>query len=412
MSEALKFSIDDVVRYKDDEDLEFAVMKIKFLSDGYNTHGLKISNDVLRSCADTIKGKFVVAKYDERIKDARGHNRDEHIVGIIPKDAVITFEESDNKVFACVDAIISKLYAVEIIEMFKGYNHRAVSVEMMCNLSEDDIVESFNITGVTILGVDVAESCKGASCEVIKFSEEKAEKCYSLWEDNKLGEEKVKEESMANIEELQDTVVTLEEAPVAEPEALAEEEAKEEKPEEMACGEPEKEEAEKCADEEEQPAEEEKPEEMACGDEPEAMECEQCADEEKPEEMGCGCEEAEEEKEDEEFDKKCAEFAEKEQAYLAELSELREFKTKVLEERRDAIVIETLSKAKSRISEEAYAKFEESGKACEYDNINGWRNEVLASLADNLIAMSAKQEEEHLRMELPLETHKPNSLWS
>lgn len=397
-SSVLKFSIDDIERYRDDDDFEFALMKLKFLSDGYNTHGLEISNEVLRKCASSIKGRFVVAKYDERLKDARGHNRDEHIVGIIPKDAEVTFEETANGTFACVDAIISKLYATEIVEMFKDINHRAVSVEMLCAFSdvENKVVESFKITAVTILGVDVAESCKGASCEVIKFSEERAEKCYSLWED-KLGEDtynKAKEESMSEEIKVEvEETATLEEEP----------QIVEEQTEEMTEGEPQ--EAEVCETEalEEEPQQEEEPEEAP---EPEQLEDEP---QEEGEDEPCECEEV---------DKcatceKCAKFAEEQEVYLAELSELREFKAKVLEERKDAIVVETLSKAKNLLADEEYAKYEEAGKACDYEAINGWRNEVLASVALSAIAMSEKNEEEHLRMELPQDNTNTNkSLWS
>ena len=61
-----------------------------------------------------------MAKYDRFREDVRGHEIDEVIVGYIPPDAKITFEDSDNGTFAVVDGVISKLYANDVYEMYNA----------------------------------------------------------------------------------------------------------------------------------------------------------------------------------------------------------------------------------------------------------------------------------------------------
>ena len=60
-------------------------------------------------------------------------------------------------------------------------------------------------------------------------------------------------------------------------------------------------------------------------------------------------------------------------------------------------------------SEEDYAKFEEKGKACKFEEVNGWRNEVLANVTE--VLMSAEKQESHIRMSVVTE-NKETSLWN
>lgn len=69
-----------------------------------------------------------------------------------------------------------------------------------------------------------------------------------------------------------------------------------------------------------------------------------------------------------------------------ELKELKEFKMSTLNAQKDSVVYATLSQVKDFVDIETYSKFEESGKICEYANIHGWKNEVLASVADLALA--------------------------
>jgi hypothetical protein len=82
-----------------------------------------------------------------------------------------------------VDAIISKIYAKEIYDMFKADNFRNVSVEMQTadeeTLSNGDIpINGLNIVGITILGKNVNGSCPNANMTIVQFSADKAEEYY------------------------------------------------------------------------------------------------------------------------------------------------------------------------------------------------------------------------------------------
>jgi hypothetical protein len=176
------FSIQVIDKYDGDDNAENAIIRLKFLSDGDNSHHLIIPPNVLKKYASTILGKYIVAKYDRFREDVRGHAIDEVIVGYIPPDAKITFEDSDNGTFAVVDGVISKLYANDVYEMYKNNgNERAVSVELTVQYEDGDNrnpVSSFNITGVTLLGKDIEPSCRLATSSIVKFSIEQATRDY------------------------------------------------------------------------------------------------------------------------------------------------------------------------------------------------------------------------------------------
>lgn len=179
-------SIQLINQYEGSEDSENAIIRLKFLSDGYNSHGIIIPLEVLKKYAHTILGKYIVAKYDEQLHDVRGHATSEVIVGYVPSNAEISFEDSANGVFAVVDGVISKLYANNVYEMYKNYgNERAVSVEFTVEYEDEDEtkpLKSFNITGVTLLGKDIKPSCRLATSSIIKFSVEKASNDYNNYQ--------------------------------------------------------------------------------------------------------------------------------------------------------------------------------------------------------------------------------------
>ena len=177
MSENVKFAVDDI-RIKEienyDED-EFAVARVGFLSSRPNAHELQISNDVLLANASTVLGKFLVAKISPITNDAEAHDPKELIYGYFPKEQEIVFIEEDGYLRAYADAVISKIYGKEFYNIFENDNTRDVSVEMTV-LTKDgndtnDIVESFNIVGVTVLGRSVRPSCPESTFEMIRFSE-------------------------------------------------------------------------------------------------------------------------------------------------------------------------------------------------------------------------------------------------
>ena len=186
----VKFSIDVLENYIEDDDYEFATVRLKALSWEGNSHGYDISEEVLKRDAHTILGKWIVAKYSNYLQDVRGHETDEVIVGQVPKDATITYETTEDGTFLTVDGVISKLYATDVYEMFKSHNERSVSVEMtLCFENPEDLtspVTKINFTAITILGLSVKPSCKGANITVTKFSADEADKYYKQHQESTL----------------------------------------------------------------------------------------------------------------------------------------------------------------------------------------------------------------------------------
>lgn len=180
--ETYNFSIDVIDNYQDDENAEFGIIRLNFLSDGYNSHNIPFTTELLKKYAPTIIGKPIVAKYNNFKKDVEGHESDEIIVGYVPSNAQITYESSANGTFACVDGLISKIYATNVYELYKQTNHRNVSVEVMTewngNEAFDGDLVSFNIVGVTLLGLQYEPSCTLASSKIVQFSLESVNKYY------------------------------------------------------------------------------------------------------------------------------------------------------------------------------------------------------------------------------------------
>lgn len=188
-NDMLKFSIDIINDMPDEEEnLDFALAKVEGLSCGYNTHGLILSEEVLKRDAKTCLGKFIVAKMNQEYlditnqRDFEGHESNEVIIGYIPQDAKIEFVENDsnNGVFFRVDAVISKLYTNGAMDIFRRDIKKSVSCEFTCTFDEENenVITSFNIRGITVLGSSINPSCTGANIEIIQFSEDKANKFY------------------------------------------------------------------------------------------------------------------------------------------------------------------------------------------------------------------------------------------
>lgn len=184
--ETVKFNIDLLVNYIGDENPDYGVLRLNFLSDGYNSHGIPITTDILKACASTILGKPIVAKYNTFTDDVEGHETDEIMVGYVPETAEVQFEDSDNGLFACVDGLVSKLYATNVYELYTTNNQRAVSVEMNLVWSDEneEVLESFNIRGVTLLGLNINPSCALATSTMVRFSLDDVNSYYAKHKNN------------------------------------------------------------------------------------------------------------------------------------------------------------------------------------------------------------------------------------
>lgn len=176
-----QFSINDIEMYRQDDDVDFAHAKIYCFADKNNSHKNPISLEVLKRDAHTILGKFLVAKFDKMLSDVEGHMLDEVIIGYIDPREEVTFEEKqvdgETKTFLVVNGLISKIYATEIVEMFRKYNTRTVSCEFSCIEGETDSngdtpILSYNMHSICVLGLKYKPSISGTEIKVMKFAEQ------------------------------------------------------------------------------------------------------------------------------------------------------------------------------------------------------------------------------------------------
>ena len=183
MEDTIKqFSINCISEVETEESDEYCYAKIKALSTMPNTHRNPISKEVLMKYGDSALGSWIVCDYKNG--DATTHSNEEKIVGIVPSDSKVQYvDEEDGNTSLVVDAVISKIYAKEVWDMFKSYNQRNVSCEFLARegkpLPNGDIpIEAFDIKGITILGMSVNGSCPNASMNIYQFSEDKANQFY------------------------------------------------------------------------------------------------------------------------------------------------------------------------------------------------------------------------------------------
>lgn len=191
-----KFSVEDVQLYREqDEDPDFAYVELWALAEGNNSHRNPFSKEVLERDADTFKGKFIVAKYDKFKGDVEGHELDESIIGYVPPNKEVEFKNKEvdgvEKEFAVVKGLLSKVYAKEVVDLFRTNNSRTVSCEFSCatqyeeneygraidenglELDVDNPVLGYHIFGITVLGLTLKPSVAGTEIKVKQF----AEKC-------------------------------------------------------------------------------------------------------------------------------------------------------------------------------------------------------------------------------------------
>ena len=159
---------------------KFTVAKCCFLSTRENSHEIKINDKVLRKCANSILGNFLVAKIEWG--DATTHKDTEVIYGYFPMEQEVEFVESNDGILkAYAYAVISKRYSKEFNGIFEYQNLRDSSVEMTVTYDEDDENNAldFDIYGLTVLGRAVNGSCPDADIKLVRFTKKTAEKYFS-----------------------------------------------------------------------------------------------------------------------------------------------------------------------------------------------------------------------------------------
>ena len=193
MEKLVNFEAEDIqqIQYDDYDEKEFAIARVGYLSTRPNAHHLEISEDVLRDCAGTVLGKWMVAKMNYLGTDSTTHEPTEQIMGIFPKDQEVEFVEDDEGYLrAYATAVISKMYAKKYCKMFEVENNRPVSVEMSISTENGkdmgDKVLSFNIIGVTTLGLSVRPSCPESDVTFVRFSQEDADAYFNKMNEHNL----------------------------------------------------------------------------------------------------------------------------------------------------------------------------------------------------------------------------------
>ena len=183
MGKNIKFQMEEIAPdwLNDYPEDKFTVFKTCFLSTQKNSHNLDISAEVLKRDAKTILGNFLVAKL--QYGDASTHLPAEIIYGYFPKEQDVEFEETeDGNVKAWAYCVVSKQYGQEFNEIFDLQNLRNTSVEMKVKVVDDadeGKVESFDIYGLTCLGLSIKGSCPDAMMTMIRFSQEDADAYFS-----------------------------------------------------------------------------------------------------------------------------------------------------------------------------------------------------------------------------------------
>ena len=182
MDNKIYFSIDDIQEVTTEDSVEFAIARIAVLSTKQNSHKVNITKEILERDGKSVLGKWVIADFDGT--DVTTHTQNTHIIGIVPTDSNIDFVENpDGTTTMFVDAIISKLYATEIYNLFRTHNFRNVSVEMAtANDRENEDgsidIDGLNIYSICVLGISVGGSCPDANMSITRFSEKSAEEYY------------------------------------------------------------------------------------------------------------------------------------------------------------------------------------------------------------------------------------------
>lgn len=194
MENKVKFEIDEIHNFIEDEDPEFALAEIKFLSTSPNSHKINITEEILKRDASTVLGKFLVGEMNNCKDDCKAHEVDEVIFGYFPTDQEVKFEKKNGIIIAKANAVVSKLYATSFYNIFTKSNKRNVSVEMLLDNPVEESngntnIDGLYITGVTALGKGIDGSCPDATMSITRFSKQACDEYYtSIWEKYEMSE--------------------------------------------------------------------------------------------------------------------------------------------------------------------------------------------------------------------------------
>lgn len=178
MERILKFDIEKAELIKTVSDEEFAIMRVFVCHDGNNTHNLPISLDTIKlSAENSLRGKPILYEYVPSTGDMGSHSPSQIPGGYFRENQTFEYVEQDEKTFLVAEAVFWKIYGSKAYELFVQENYRPVSMEIRVletELNEENNLEeitNMSFMGVTILGLDIPEACKGSNTQIIKFTE-------------------------------------------------------------------------------------------------------------------------------------------------------------------------------------------------------------------------------------------------
>lgn len=369
----VSMSLSDWRQFENDENVSLAFGSVTFLSTKPNSHKHIYTEEVIREYAPSYLGQMIVAEYDQMTNDTTTHTDDKlNIVGYIPSNQEVQYSIDEDGYFnASVDIVLSKIYAIDVYNLFKSKDTKAVSVEQLVGFTpetedlidgiDEKIILGFEGIGITILGDRFQPSVPNANIKMVKMSAKEFESEYVKYSDTK----HVKNDDN-KMSEILNKLTSIEEK-------LSKEEIMAKNKEDIV---------EKLAEDKVVEVEAEKVAEMEVIVEPKADEP---VDEDEPEvkedEMACG-----EKEKMAEVESKLAEAEDKIAKYEVELSELKEFKTQIESVKCQEIVKNTLSIAKKVVDETKYTELEVESKECVYASVEEWSTKVLASVSTMAIA--------------------------
>ena len=383
-----QFSIDDIELFRRDDDIDFVHVKLWALAEGNNSHQNPIDFDILQRDAHTALGKFIVGKFDKWDADVTTHVLDEVILGYVTPNQEVTFEEKDGKRFITVSGVLSKIYATDVVKMFKnGSDKREVSCEFSCLEGEEDNLGNvpilgYTIHGITILGLKFKASCEGAEIKIMKFAEEFSKdislESFAKKRKNNLNKKSktnsIKEEIVGNKEEKMEKV----DKNFSEPEKEKEEDIvmEKDKGEGVADPKPDEKEKEKVVKEKKE--------------EPKKFSLDAYADGGALMAML----EAETENSKALAQKILKEMSAEEivmgfVAISKELAELKEEKNKAEKEKTDKKLFSIMTPAKENLAVDMFVKLYEEGRNLSYNELDGFNNKVKAFVDENKITKDA-----------------------
>lgn len=192
----VRMSLSDWRQFQDDEDVSLAYARVSFLSNRPNTHKHVYSEEVIKEYAPSYLGKFIVTEFDQTTQDASTHTENQQIVGYIPFNQEVQYEyDEDGYLVASVDVVISKIYAVDVYNLFKSKDSKSVSVEQLVGFTPETemfidgmaekIIIGFEGIGITILGDTFNPSVPNANIKMVKMSADEFEQEYVKYVDVK-----------------------------------------------------------------------------------------------------------------------------------------------------------------------------------------------------------------------------------